>query len=312
MSSKEPSRKRIYIVGEQYEFPYSRGLLAQSLLVTGIDVRFAYIIAEEIRKELENIGKDRITEEELDQTVHNVLMKKASVETAKRYTLTRKLGKLKEPLIILVGGSTGVGKSTLSVMLAHRLGLRNVIGTDVIRQVLRKVISPDLIPALHVSSYHAWKSLSHWVPPTQDKIIVGFEEQAKHIIVGLEAVIERALTEGSSIIIEGIHVVPRLMSKKLLKSKNVIIVFITVGDEEEHLNRLRARSHTVVIRRPIQRYLDYFPHIRRIDEYLIDQAEMFNFPVIETSSIMRTLNQLLKVVSDRIEKIVEEEVAITD
>ena len=50
-----------------------------------------------------------------------------------------KMRRLARPLIILLGGPTGAGKSTVATMLASRLGITRVIPTDAIREVKAKV-----------------------------------------------------------------------------------------------------------------------------------------------------------------------------
>ena len=78
------------------------------------------------------------------------------------------------PLVILIGGATGVGKSTIATQLAARLGIVRVVATDAIREVMRSMFSPELMPSLHTSSFQADAALRE--PPTRpaDALIVGF------------------------------------------------------------------------------------------------------------------------------------------
>ena len=66
--------------------------------------------------------------------------------------------RLDVPLVILIGGATGVGKSTIATQLAARLGIVRVVATDAIREVMRSMLSPELMPTLHTSSFHAGHS----------------------------------------------------------------------------------------------------------------------------------------------------------
>ena len=68
------------------------------------------------------------------------------------------VSELDVPLIILVGGGTGVGKSTIATQLAARLGIVRIISTDAIREVMKGVMSTEIIPTLHTSSFNADES----------------------------------------------------------------------------------------------------------------------------------------------------------
>jgi 2-phosphoglycerate kinase len=65
------------------------------------------------------------------------------------------LDSLSLPLILLVGGATGTGKSTVAVEVAHRLGITRVTSTDTVRQTMRAVFSREFMPSIHYSSFEA-------------------------------------------------------------------------------------------------------------------------------------------------------------
>ena len=69
-----------------------------------------------------------------------------------------------EPLIVLIGGTTGVGKSTIATEVAHRLGITRIVSTDSIREVMRGIFSQDLMPAIYESAFNAWRGLRVPVP----------------------------------------------------------------------------------------------------------------------------------------------------
>ena len=74
---------------------------------------------------------------------------------AQRYLAWRKYRDAEKPMILLLGGATGVGKTSLGHEVAYRLGIHRIVSTDAIRQVMRIMLSPDLVPAIHASSYEA-------------------------------------------------------------------------------------------------------------------------------------------------------------
>ncbi len=53
------------------------------------------------------------------------------------------------------GGASGVGKTSLAINLASVLDIPRVVATDDIRQIMRLMLAPDLMPSIHDSSYAA-------------------------------------------------------------------------------------------------------------------------------------------------------------
>lgn len=66
----------------------------------------------------------------------------------------------KFPIVILIGGTSGTGKSTVSSILGDILGIKNVISTDHIRHIVRNFVSKEENPVIYASTYDAWKSVS--------------------------------------------------------------------------------------------------------------------------------------------------------
>src|SRR6185503_6884115 len=91
---------------------------------------------------------------------------------------------------LLIGGTTGVGKSTLATQLATRLGIVRVVATDAIREVMRALFSHELMPTLHASSFEAGSVLRE--PPSKDEVVVGFRAQGGALAGRAHALRERA------------------------------------------------------------------------------------------------------------------------
>ena len=58
-------------------------------------------------------------------------------------------------MIVLLGGASGTGKSSLSSLLASRLGISSMLSTDSIRHILRNFIPREEKPVLFCSTYEA-------------------------------------------------------------------------------------------------------------------------------------------------------------
>ncbi len=303
--------EQIAIAGEivQVEYtnfimPFSKGILAQSLTSIGLKGHESYSVGQIVEKKLRERKLAIITHLELETLTHNVLIDLFPKEVSTNYKLLRRFQKQRQPLVILIGGATAVGKSTVTSDLAFRFGIRHVFGTDMVREAMRSVISPDLIPSLHASSYSAWKHLGPWKQLVKDKVKLGFEEQAQHVIAGIEGIVERCLTEGISVIVEGVHIYPQLLSKRLLNMPNVIVAFLQLSEKKSHRSRIFARSENVVVKRPAAKYIENFDDIRRIQDHIITNAIQLDLPVIENTNQFETVMTLISIVLKRIKTLV--------
>jgi len=293
---------QILVETANYRLPYSKGILTRSLTRAGLNPKDAYEIAHRIEKDLEKMDRKIISGEELQRIVYNMLLREKGESVARKYQDWQEISHLKEPIIILIGGATGVGKSTIAAEIAHKIGIRHVVGTDTIREVMRRILSEDLVPTLHKSTYTAWEALDTPVPPRHSKIILGFEEHAKTVAVGIKAVIERALVEGISLVVEGAHIVPGYLTE-YLHHPNVTMAVITLDDVEAHKERLYARSRETQTRRGAETYIKSLAHIRSLHQSIVEQAKLYQVPIIKNTSMEESVEQLSKLVIQNMAKL---------
>ena len=216
---------------------------------------------------------------------------------ANKYKNWRSLRTSQKPLIILIGGASGVGTSSMAFELANRLRLKNLISTDMIREVMRKMLSKDLSPVIHKSSFDAHESI-RTTSISIDNVIEGFVSHVDVVNVGIEAIIERSVKEGISIIIEGVHIVPGFIRKDLLEKDNVLMFTLTLDDEEIHKNRLYSRCSDGWAHRSLQKYLDNFDAIRKIQMYIKDQGNKEGIPVIENIDRITTIDFIINSIAE--------------
>ena len=154
-----PDDRELVIVDRVGDAPYSKGLMAQTLMATGLSPMRAYGMAAAIARELEDAADNALTLGRLRAIARETLGDEEGDEIIARYRQWQSLRRLEVPLVILIGGATGVGKSTLATEVAHRLGITRVASTDMVRQVMRAFFSIDLMPAIHYSSFEAAESV---------------------------------------------------------------------------------------------------------------------------------------------------------
>lgn len=203
---------------------------------------------------------------------------------------------MRKPYVILVGSASGIGKSTIAAELAKNLNIKHLIESDFIRAVVRGIIGKEYAPALHSSSYDAYKNLrnKNRFENYDDLVSAGFDEHASYVIPGLEKIIQRAITDYDDIVIEGVHLVPGLINTEQFEDYANIYFFILSSDEESHKERFVKRA--VQIHRG-GKQLDFFRENRIIHDHLLKQAEANNVHVIKTESIETTLEKILAIIN---------------
>jgi 2-phosphoglycerate kinase len=195
------------------------------------------------------------------------------------------LRELEVPLVILIGGATGTGKSTVASEIAYRLGITRLTSTDSIRQTMRAFFSHEFMPSIHYSSFEAGTA----VPDADDPLVAGFLEQSRNVLVGVRASIDRALQESWSIILEGVHIVPGLLPS-YVEDALVCPFILAIDDETTHAQHFFSRGGG----RPFAPYLDHFEEIRRLQRFLAGRAEREGVPVIENESAERTSEAVIQ------------------
>jgi len=294
---KDPKNPQILISDRETGLPYSKGLMASQVMVTGLSPYRAYQVAEAIEERLLELGVPSISTEELSRISLEAIEELAGERYAKNFVRWQEVEALDVPMVVLIGGATGVGKSTIATQLATRLGIVRVVATDAVREVMRALFSRELMPALHASSFEAGSVLRE--PPSRDAVIVGFREQTAAVAVGLHALLDRAAMEGTSVIIEGAHVVPGFVDLSAWEDRVLVVpLILSVDDEEVHRNHflVRAADHAG---RPAGRYMEAFENIRRVQRYIKSQALSHGVPVIPNYNFDRALAAVIDLVMER-------------
>jgi len=291
----------ITVTGRGAGEPFSKGHLSQSLLPAALDPLDAFDVARDIERELLRRDTHEVARSELRRMAFEALARRASPQAAERYLVWRKYQDPERPVIILLGGATGVGKTSLALEVAHRLGIGRMLSTDSIRQIMRIMLSRDLVPAIHASSYDAHKLL----PPEaqgDDPVIEGFLRQASTVSVGVRASIDRAIAENASLVMDGVSIVPGLLDLDAYAGlADVIFLVIATLDEDAFESRFVARAATAKERAP-QHYVENLESILRIQRHLLDLADRHNVPIVDNVSFDRSVLQIIRHVTESLRK----------
>jgi 2-phosphoglycerate kinase len=195
---------------------------------------------------------------------------------------------------VLIGGATGVGKSTVATTVAGRLGIVRIVSTDAVREVMRGILTPQMMPSLHTSSF-AVASVLREPPSGVNPVLAGFREQVHAVSVGVTQIIRRAVMEGTDLIVEGAHLVPGYGDLPTRDQAIVAQMLITVDDAQIHQSHFVARAHEAR-RRGDRRYVEHFADIRAIQDYVRALAIEHGVPVVPSYSLDAAVSRVMELV----------------
>ena len=91
------------------DVPFSKGLLARALIVTGLDPERAHTIARRADQDLAARNATSLDIDRLGELTADVIGDDEAYRTIRRLRRLDALQRLDEPLLLLVGGATGSG-----------------------------------------------------------------------------------------------------------------------------------------------------------------------------------------------------------
>ncbi|TNF93685.1 MAG: hypothetical protein EP297_12285 [Gammaproteobacteria bacterium] len=287
--------------------PYSNEQFRRELEIIGLNADESAAAVEKMYQHLIDRGDPSITTDRLGYMTYRCLHLDPNYgpEIANRYLVWVNFCRSGRPLILLLGGTAGCGKSTIATALANRLDIVRTQSTDMLREVMRMMIPERLLPVLHTSSFAAWKTLPVKPCSKEDEItnqlIAGYRTQADLLSVPCEAVIQRGLKEKVSLLLEGVHVQPSLVNS-ISKEEDAVVVHVMLGvlKQKELKKRIKGRG-TEVPQRRSERYLANFEDIWRLQAYLLDEADRNQVPIVVNSNKENALREVMKIVVDRLE-----------
>jgi 2-phosphoglycerate kinase len=292
--------------------PFSRLEYQHCLETIGLEGNEASNFVTLLNKHLTDRHIQRITSRRLGMLTYRYLRQSRELgpAVAQRWMVWRDYAHSGRPMIFLIGGTVGCGKSTTATMLANRLDIVRTQSTDMLREVMRTMLPKQLMPVLHTSSFTAWTALPGHPEKGSEvsdaQLIHGYRSQADLLSVAIEAVIQRALRERVSLILEGVHINPAFVEKlkeKLGSSGDQVLVPIMLGVLKRKWlqGRIRGRGTNVPQRRS-ERYLVHFDEIWRLQSYLLSEADRANIPIVVNSDRNKVFSEIMRITIEKLQR----------
>lgn len=285
----------MFVRDGDHDLPFGEAVLARTLIVTGLSTEAAIAVAADVGTRLDRGSPAVVSIEDVRATTGEVLAERGESEVLRRLRARWFLRASRQPVVIAIGGTSGVGKSTVAAGAARMLGIDGVLSTDLVRAVLRGTLNPELVPALSESSFSAQRMLRSNLQG--NRLLLAFEQQAAIVEQAGLSLVRRALKEGMQIVLNGVHVVPGLVN--VPEEWPLFTYVLTVPEPAEHERRFTSRFATSD--RDPERYLARINAIRELDEYIVDHSRDAGIAVIESSDPNGTVYEMVGAIASDLE-----------
>ena len=202
---------------------------------------------------------------------------------------------LDKPTIVLISGTSGVGKSTISKFISKTLGIPTSFSSDVTsRSVIRESFkfllgeqqALETFPELYGSSFEG--NNLNW-----------FYTQSMLTMIGVIGSIDRLIKENVSAVIDGVALIPGTLPEQYFEKANIVWIIASIGDKNTHFERMGTRNETGVERGGSERYRQKFESIRNNHDRLIEIGNTANALLVNNeNNLSDTLEESLNRVKD--------------
>lgn len=280
--------------------PFSRGVFIKRLLSCAIPIDTCSSITHSIHSLLIHEKQHEVTKRQLVALTYQTICREADQKLADRYLIWCDFHRSSVPLVILIGGVPGSGKSTVATELTNRLSIIRTQSTDMLREVMRALIPKRVSPSLHDSSFNAGKSLhsqDFYKTNKEEAMVRGYEMQSDMVSVACDAVLSRAINEQVSVILEGVHMRAGLYEKMSKSDAVVVPVMLAVLEKNRLKRNFKGRSEQVE-KRAAKRYLKNFDLIWQLQTAILSEADTADIEIVDNIELDETINEICRVVTE--------------
>ena len=197
------------------------------------------------------------------------------------------------PQILLLGGASGTGKTTVANALVHELGLAHHISTGFVREVARAMMPEDQAHLLEGFTFDAWRLFPE-ITGNGHRVFDGALAQAEVLLPAVKACVSRSLREGASLIVEGAHILPGLLSGADLGVS--LFCILDVPDRDTLVERALGHTHS---RRQLSQ--EQISAIIELQDACVEEAQREGIPVIENIELADTVERIRRMLAGSVD-----------
>jgi 2-phosphoglycerate kinase len=191
--------------------------------------------------------------------------------------------------VMLIGGSSGVGKTTVAAPVAARLGM-TWGSLDDFRLVLQRTTTPQQQPALH-AFFHDLPNLPG------EALAQRYIEVGRVVSHAIEIVIANHVATNAPLVLEGDTLVPEVAAQRIVADLDVgdvvRAVFIVEADADQLRQNILARGRGVEQLSSVQlaRFVEFS---WRYGQWLRQEAMRYGLPVVPARPKETLVERLLE------------------
>lgn len=187
-------------------------------------------------------------------------------------------------MIFLLGGPPRVGKSIISNEIRQKHAV-SVVSTDTLGAVLENVLSPESTPDLFIFGKFNKMPVAERVKlmtkdPTE---LIEYVRKESHVVwKAVDAFIRRENDEGRDALLEGVAVLPELVSRLENIPHRVVFIGNQGENHKENIKKSAEENEHDWMRDVSDQYISAFAmFVKRMSAYIEQEAKKYGFEYIE-------------------------------
>jgi 2-phosphoglycerate kinase len=187
-------------------------------------------------------------------------------------------------MIFLLGGPPKVGKSIISNKIRQKHAV-SVVSTDTLGAVLENILSPESAPDLFIFGKFNKMPMAERVKliTKNPAELIDYVIKESHVVwKAVEAFIRRENDEGRDVLIEGVAVLPELISQLEDIPHRVVFIGNQGENHKENIKKFAEENEHDWMRGVNDQYIGAFAmFVKRMSAYIEQEAKKYGFEYIE-------------------------------
>jgi len=198
-----------------------------------------------------------------------------TVNYFEKFNQNREDGNFQTPLVILIGGAIGTGKSTFANQITAKIRHITVVPTGIIRSICQSLLSREDFPELYPHTYELVSKTSDTLD--RELTISKFLKQAQIVQKAVEKIVSFSFSESQNYIIEGNHITPEFICS-ILETFKVIPLFFNVNEIARYKQMISGPTH----KRDLSEW--QYLQVQVIHDYFVKECQSFGVPLFDCTA----------------------------
>ena len=183
--------------------------------------------------------------------------------------------------ISIIYGTSGAGKSTLAEKVSRDLDKPNVIGTEMLRQIMKTNMHQKKYCFIRDNTYYSIDDIAKYEQLSEKErwkqIMRNYFQECYPVIKYADSLLNRTVEEGKTLVLKGVHMNPHWINNLPVYKNNKELFdqyLVFVGDSQTHMYNFIKRAIDNP-KRDGTKYLNNFQEVRWVHDYLCKTADRY-------------------------------------